>query len=282
MKVLITGARGMLGRSLGEVLPEHGFEVVGLSRSELDVVDRAAVAERLDEHAPDIVIQCAAYTGVDAAEDDPVGAFGVNAEGARNVAVACQRRGTLFVYPSTDYVFGGESADPRGPDDRVGPLNVYGESKLAGEAAAREAGRWLIVRTSWLYGEGGRNFVDTISELGRQKKEIRVVSDQVGLPTWSGSLSHIFARLLKTNALGTFHAADAGKPLCWYDFARNVLDIQGIETVTVPVTSDEYGARARRPHFSVLDCSKTERTIGEKMPRRDASLAEFLSRKQSD
>lgn len=277
MRVLITGGGGMLARSLAVELPRQGMEVVGLSRQSLDVLDADSVERQLDVHEPDAVIQCAAYTRVDDAEDERDLAFRVNADGAGIVASACQRRDILFVYPSTDYVFGGESSTPSSPEDAPAPVNTYGESKLAGEAAARSADRSLIVRTSWLYGHGGRNFVDTISDLAGKNREIKVVADQVGLPTWTGSLAYVFGRLLKAGAVGTFHAADAGEPVCWHDFARTVLEIQKIDTVILPVTSEEYGAKARRPRFSVLDCSKTERTIGENMPRRDASLAEFLS-----
>lgn len=277
MRVLITGAGGMLAHSLGPELRGQGMEVEALDREGLDVEDRQAIEKVLDRVNPDAVVQCAAYTGVDSAEDEPERAYRLNAEAAGHMVDACQRRGALFVYPSSDYVFDGESAEPYDPDDDVAPLNVYGASKAAGEKEARRANRHLIVRTSWLYGSGGRNFVKTISRIAAERGVIKVVDDQVGLPTWTGSLSYIIARLLKVGAIGTFHAADAGAPICWYDFAREILEFQGIEAVVTPVSSDEFGARARRPRFSILDCAKTERMLGEKLPTRDASLTEYLS-----
>lgn len=278
MKVLVTGAGGMLGQALVRELRGQGEEVVGLSRSRLDVLDHAAVETALKEYRPNVVVQCAAYTAVDKAENAQEEAFLLNAASTENIAQACQRWGALLVYPSTDYVFSGELGRPYAPTDPVDPINVYGASKVAGEQAARLIPDHLIVRTSWLYGRGGRNFVDIISEIAASRKSLQVVSDQVGLPTWTGSLSYVIGRLLKVGAVGTFHAADAGEPLCWYEFARRVVKLRGLDpTVILPTSSEEYGALARRPRSSILDCTETEQVIGEPLPNRETSLVEYIA-----
>ena len=185
MKLLITGGSGMLARAVVSELLRRGHEVDAPPRSVLDVTDQAAFCARILQMEPDAVIQCAAYTAVDLAEEQEAEAFRVNAGATAAAASACHKIGAALVYPSTDYVFSGESRRPYRPDDATDPVNAYGRSKLAGEAAAKEAGRWLVVRTSWLYGAGGRNFVDTIRTLAGERDRLEVVDDQVGRPTWT-------------------------------------------------------------------------------------------------
>ena len=276
MKVLVTGAGGMLARALVPRLEEAGHEVVPLNRAALDVTEEATVASVVQRIEPEVVIQCAAYTNVDGAEKDEAGAFLLNAEATSHVGRVCQKIGAVLVYPSTDYVFSGESEQPYQTTDPISPLNAYGRSKAAGEEAARQA-KALIVRTSWLYGFGGRNFVETISRLAAEREELRIVADQVGLPTWTSSLSGVIVQLLKVRALGTFHAADGVEAVSWYQFAQEILDFRGLKTKTVPVSSASYGAAAKRPRYSVLDCTSTEEVIGAKMPVRKAALAEYIS-----
>ena len=276
MKVMVTGAGGMLGQALVRELQAGSEKVVGFTRAELDVTKRYQVEKAIQSHCPDAVVQCAAYTAVDSAESDSENAFLLNATAAGYVAEACQRIGCLFVYPSTDYVFGGISAVPFRPDDPVAPQNVYGQSKAAGEEQARHAAESLIVRTSWLYGRGGKNFVQTIVDLSADRSTLKIVDDQVGLPTWTGSLAATIARLLKVRAVGTFHAADSGEGVSWYGFATEILARIGARTQLVPISSEEFGAQAPRPAYSVLDCSDTEELLGVSMLARENSLAEYL------
>lgn len=276
MKILVTGARGMLAATLVPTLRERGHRVVALDRESLDVTDPDAVRASVEAERLDAVIQCAAYTAVDAAESDEETAVRVNAEAARHVARACQRTGALFVYPSTDYVFPGNGSRPYRPGDPTAPVNAYGRSKLAGEVAAREAGRTLVVRTSWLYGAGGSNFVDTIGRLARERDRIEVVDDQVGRPTWTGSLAEMIGELVEAGATGTFHASDGGEPVSWFGFAREIVALRGAGTVLVPVSSGAFPRPAPRPAFSVLDCSHTESRIGRTLRDWKGSLARYL------
>lgn len=276
MKVLVTGAGGMLARALVPELERRGHRVVALGRGALDVTDEAAVSARVAAERPDAVVQCAAYTAVDRAEEEEEAAHRVNAAAAGHVARACDRTGALFVYPSSDYVFPGDAARPYRPGDPTGPLNAYGRSKLAGEAAAREAGRALVVRTSWLYGEGGPNFVDTISRLGRERDVLQVVDDQLGRPTWTGSLARTISELMEARAEGILHAADAGEPVTWYGFAREVLARRGIAARVEPVPSSAFPRPAPRPRYSVLDCSETEAVLGRPLPRWQDALERYL------
>lgn len=276
MRVLITGGGGMLAQALAPALRNQDHEVLSLRRAELDITDSAAVAKTIRGYSPDVVVQCAAYTAVDAAESDHEDAFRVNAEATGHVARECQRVGGLFVYPSTDYVFPGVAMHPYRPDDPTGPINAYGRSKLAGEQAALEAGTALIVRTSWLYGAGGGNFVDTISRLARERDHIEVVSDQRGRPTWTISLASALTRLIEMRAAGIFHVTDVGEPVTWFELAREILRIQGLDRAIVPISTAAFGRPARRPPFSVLDCSKTEGVLQYALRHWRDSLSAYL------
>jgi dTDP-4-dehydrorhamnose reductase len=279
VRVLVTGARGMLARALLRELERRGHEVVGLGRDALDVTDADAVERAVREWAPDVVVQCAAYTRVDDAETDEATAFAVNAEGTRNVARACRVIGARLVYPSTDYVFDGRATSPYRPDHPPAPLNAYGRSKLAGEAAAREAGDWIIARTSWLYGAGGRNFVSTILRRAMEGTPLRVVDDQRGTPTWTGTLAVTLAGLLEADVpSGIYHTTGRGETT-WYGFAREALRLAGIDADIVPVPTEAFPTPARRPRYSVLDCSSTEAVVGPLPDWREAlakALAEAL------
>lgn len=276
MRVLVTGAGGMLAQALVPELERRGHRVVALDRAALDVTDEEAVSARVAAERPDAVVQCAAYTAVDRAEEEEEAAHRVNAAAAGHVARACDRTGACFVYPSSDYVFPGDAARPYRPDDPTGPLNAYGRSKLAGETAARGAERALVVRTSWLYGQGGPNFVDTISHLARERDVLRVVDDQLGRPTWTGSLARTISELMEARAEGIFHAADAGEPVTWYGFAREILTRREIDARVEPVPSSAFPRPAPRPRYSVLDCSKTEAVLGRPLPRWPDALDLYL------
>jgi dTDP-4-dehydrorhamnose reductase len=250
---VVTGAAGMLGREVVDLLRGDGSEVRALTRADLDVVDgracRAAVA------GADVVVNCAATTAVDAAESDEAGAFAVNATGARNLAVAAAAAGARLVQVSTDYVFDGRASTPYRVDDATGPLSAYGRTKLAGEWAAASAdARALVVRTSWLYGEHGGCFPRTVVRLGRERGALSVVDDQVGQPTWTADVARVLRDLVLAAApAGTYHATAAGRA-SWFEFAGAVLASAGLGHVDVePVGSAQHPTAATRPGFSVLD-----------------------------
>jgi dTDP-4-dehydrorhamnose reductase len=252
----------MLAQALVRALRERETDIVALSRAQLDVTDPAAVRRLLEAHRPRIVIQCAAFTRVDDAESDPALAFRVNAEGAANVAAACHQVGARFIYPSTDYVFNGESDEPYQPDSPPAPINVYGQSKLAGEQATRACSDHLIVRTSWLYGAGGRNFVRTVVDKLRRRETLRVVDDQRGSPTWSPDLAGALIALAQAEPpAGVYHFCNAGNA-SWYEVAREVAQTMGAEPGIAACKTGDYPSLARRPLNSVLDCSSTASLIG--------------------
>lgn len=273
--ILVTGAGGLLAHAVRHEFERRGHDVTALDRAALDVTDEAKVRDAVFDLRPDVVLHCAAYTRVDDAEREEDRAFLVNATAAGHVARACRDAGARFVYPSTDYVFDGTSATPYTPTDPTNPIGAYGRSKLAGEAAAREAGDYLIARTSWLYGAGGPNFVATMIERAREGQPLRVVDDQRGSPTWTGTLARALADLLEARApSGVYHIANRGETT-WYGLARDALRLAGIDAKLMPVPSDEFPRPAPRPAYSVLDVAATEAVIGEIAGWREA-LAEFL------
>lgn len=276
MKILVTGGGGMLARTLVPELRRRGHEVEAPPRSELDVTDGAALCARILQMRPGAVIQCAAFTAVDAAEEREAEAYQVNAEATANAASACHKIGAALVYPSTDYVFAGDARAPYGPEQPTDPLNAYGRTKRAGELAAREAGRWMIVRTSWLYGRGGPNFVDTIRRLAGERDRLEVVDDQVGRPTWTGTLARGIAGLIEGGAEGIMHLTDQGDPASWWEVAREVVRGIGADAEVVPVSSAHFPRPARRPGYSVLDCSATQEVLGETLPEWREVLAGYL------
>jgi dTDP-4-dehydrorhamnose reductase len=276
MRLLITGAGGMLAQALRRELLARGHEVVALDRAALDITDAAAVASAIGAHRPEAVIQCAAYTRVDDAEREEDAAHRVNAEATGHLARACRAAGTRLIYPSTDYVFDGRATRPYTPAAPTNPIGAYGRSKLAGELAAREAEDFLVVRTSWLYGAGGKNFVATILERARRGEALRVVADQYGSPTWTGSLARTIAELIERQApAGVYHATNRGETT-WHGLATEALRVAGVEAEITPVTTAEFPRPAPRPAYSVLDCTATEAVVGELAGWREA-LAEALA-----
>jgi dTDP-4-dehydrorhamnose reductase len=260
--IFVTGAAGMLGQ---DVVSAAGDGVVALSRADLDVTDAGAAREALD--GADVVINCAAWTDVDGAEEHAQEALAVNREGARNVAAAARR----VVYVSTDYVFDGAKRAPYVESDPTAPLQSYGRSKLAGELATAEANpRHFIVRSSWLFGAGGGNFVETMLRLGGERDELRVVDDQVGCPTFTGHLAEAIVALARTEDYGIHHLAGAGA-CSWYQFAREIFDRSGVECQVEPCTTDEYPLPARRPAWSVLGSER-----GRSLPPWQEGLDAYL------
>jgi dTDP-4-dehydrorhamnose reductase len=266
LRWVVTGAGGLLGRDVVESLRGNGSaDVIGLDRGALDVSDAAACARAVV--GADVVVNCAAYTAVDAAETHPAAAFAVNAEGVAHLAAAAEAVGARFVHVSTDYVFDGPATTPYRVDDVAEPTSVYGRSKLAGERAVAALGSAaLVLRTAWLYGRHGNCFPRTMVRLARERGELSVVDDQVGSPTWSVDVARVVRDLVLAAApAGTYHATSAERT-SWWGFARAVLESAGLGDVPVrAVSSAEFPTAARRPGFSVLDTASLAR-VGVEAP----------------
>lgn len=275
MKVLITGAGGQLGRELAELLPARGHDAVALDRRALDVSDARSVADAVDEHAPDLVANAAAYTNVDRCEEEQDLAYGINALGPRNLAQACERRGCDLLHVSTNYVFAGDEARPYEPFDPPRPLSVYGRTKLAGEEhVMRLTNRWYVVRTAGVYG-AGHNFVRTMLRVAGQRDRLQVKDDEFVSPTNARDLAEGIAGVIEGGDYGLYHLTNAGS-CSWYEFAREIFRLSGVEVEVVPVPSSEYPLPAPRPANGVLS------STGSPVLRhwREA-LAEYLEREKA-
>ncbi|MFN2385208.1 MAG: dTDP-4-dehydrorhamnose reductase [Thermoanaerobaculia bacterium] len=278
-RVLITGAGGMLGSDLVPVLAGAGCDVFARPRSDLDITREEDVAAAFRDVRPDVVVNCAAYTRVDAAEEDPR-AFEVNVAGVRRLAQFCLRHSARFVQISTDFVFDGEKGAPYAEADPTNPLSAYGRSKSQGEEIALQVPAGLVVRTSWLFGFGGWNFIEAIlKQVEDGKTSLRVVEDQRGKPTATPDLAQAILALLLTGAVGIYHFANRGE-VSWHDFAREILRLWGREDVAVdPIASDSLSRRARRPAYSVLDTAKYENLTGQPIRHFRDPLAEYLHKR---
>jgi dTDP-4-dehydrorhamnose reductase len=277
MRLLVTGGAGMLGQAVATAATRLGHDVVALSRAELDVTDADHVRRVIAAAEPRAVINCAAWTDVDGAETAEAAATAVNGEGAGNVARAAAETGARLVHVSTDYVFDGAKSAPWVESDPVGPIGAYGRSKLAGEEeVAAAGGEHAIVRSAWLFGAGGRNFVDTMLALGGEHDEVSVVTDQVGSPTWTGHLAEAVIELAERRGdVGIFHAAGAGA-CSWYELAVEVFDRAGVRCRVLPTTAERYARPAPRPSYSVLG---TERDAAPILPPWQKGVAAYLSEK---
>ncbi|MED3931033.1 dTDP-4-dehydrorhamnose reductase [Priestia megaterium] len=252
-KVLITGANGQLGKELVELFTEKGFEVYGFGRDKMDITNQVQVQEIIGAVKPDIVIHSAAHTKVDLAESEPDQAFLINAYGTRNVAVAAEAVGAKFVYVSTDYVFDGTTNKPYNEFSPTSPLGVYGKSKLAGEQFVRDFhSKFFIVRTSWVYGKYGVNFVKTMLKLGEERKELSVVSDQIGCPTYTLDLANAILELINSEKYGIYHISNSGS-CSWYELAKEIFKEAKMEIKVIPCTTAEFPRPAARPAYSVLE-----------------------------
>lgn len=282
-KVLIIGPSGQLGADLVRVFrKKDGYDVVAAGRPEIDLCDRHSVFNAVSNHAPDIVINAAGQTDVEGCEYDASHAMLLNAEGAGCVADACAEAGSVCVYVSSDYVFDGKKGRPYTETDECGPLNAYGVSKLEGERLVRGGSeRHFIIRTSSLFGPGvllkrGRNFVETMIMLAEGGRRIRVVDDQVMSPTYTRDLAPKIAELLEEGDYGTYHITNSGE-CSWYRFGLAVFDAAGLSPEVIPVTSEEYGARAKRPKYSVLDNQKLESRGIKGLRRWEEALKDYVS-----
>ncbi|ASQ89965.1 dTDP-4-dehydrorhamnose reductase [Prosthecochloris sp. GSB1] len=285
MNILVTGSRGQLGSEIERLSGrQKGVEFRFTDISELDIADRGAVERFCDRHRVGAIINCAAYTAVDKAEEEPEAAFRVNRDAAGVLAAVASSRDALLVHVSTDYVFGGVSCRPYREHDTADPLGIYGRSKWEGELAVREtASSWMIVRTSWLYSSFGSNFVRTMERLGAERESLNVVFDQVGSPTYAadlaGALLHILEHRDRTRHYAeTYHYSNEG--VCsWYDLAWAVMKLKGFDCRVRPVPSHEYPTPARRPHYSVLDKGKIKSDWKLDIPHWYDSLEKMLGKR---
>ncbi|AEH46351.1 dTDP-4-dehydrorhamnose reductase [Parageobacillus thermoglucosidasius] len=253
MKVVVTGANGQLGQELVRQLQQTNFELYPFTKSELDITNESIVNEVITKIEPDIIINAAAYTKVDQAEIEEETAYLVNAFGQRNLVVAAEKVGAKICYISTDYVFDGSSMIPYREYDRTNPLGVYGKSKLVGEELTKSlCSRYFIVRTAWVYGEFGQNFVKTMLRLAKEKEEIHVVNDQIGSPTYTVDLARFIIDLVQTDKFGIYHCTNSGS-CSWYEFATAIFEESNINVKVNPITTEQLPRPAARPKYSVLD-----------------------------
>lgn len=289
MKILITGASGQLGYDVVNELNKRGHNTIGtdIALSEklpivtLDITDEDAVSKTVAEINPDAVIHCAAWTAVDAAEDEEnrQKVFAINENGTSNLAKACRDIDCKMLYISTDYVFNGQGNTPWQADCKdYAPLNVYGDSKLKGELAVFETlDKYFIVRIAWVFGKNGNNFIKTMLNIGKKYDTLRVVNDQIGTPTYTFDLARLLADMVETDKYGYYHATNEGGYISWYDFACEIFRQAGYDTKIIPVTTAEYGlSKAARPFNSRLDKSKLAANGFEPLPDWKDALARYL------
>ena len=291
MKVLVTGTSGQLGFDVMEELMRRGYEAIGADRAEtdasfehvvLDITDKEKVFEIIESIKPDVIVHCAAWTNVDAAEEPENLAVvrAVNVDGTRNLAEAAKRVDAKFVYISTDYVFDGQGKRPWQPDDKnYAPLNVYGQSKLDGELeVSRILDKYFIVRIAWVFGRNGKNFIKTMIEVGKKHDVVRVVDDQIGTPTYTVDLARLLVDMIETDKYGYYHATNEGGYISWADFTEEIYKQAGMSTKVERVTTEEYGlSKARRPFNSRLDKSKLVENGFKPLPSWQDAVARFIT-----
>ncbi len=276
MKVLVTGAKGQLGTDLMNELEKRGIEGIGVDVQEMDITDAKACRSVIKASGADAVIHCAAYTAVDAAEDNIELCRRINGEGTRNVAQACKEADVKLMYISTDYVFDGQGTRPWEPDDERHPLNVYGQTKYEGELAVEElSDKYFIVRIAWVFGVAGKNFIKTMLRLGKERGAVSVVDDQIGSPTYTYDLARLLVDMIQTDKYGRYHATNEG--LCsWYEFAKEIFRQAGMDVPVTPVSSDAFPAKATRPSNSRLNKEKLSENGFERLPAWQDALGRFL------
>ncbi len=280
MKVLVTGANGQLGYDVLKELASRGHEAVGTDIGEMDITDAQSVARAMEKILPQAVIHCAAWTAVDAAEDNAERVRLVNAKGTENIARECKKLGCKMMYISTDYVFCGQGEEPLNPDcTEFSPLNVYGKTKLEGELAVREnLSKFFIVRIAWVFGKNGGNFVKTMLKLGKTHAFLKVVNDQIGTPTYTCDLARLLVDMIETEKYGCYHATNGGGYISWYDFAVEIFRQAGYSTRVIPVSTAEYGlSKAARPYNGRLDKSKLAACGFTPLPDWRDALKRYLS-----
>ena len=291
MKVLVTGVGGQLGYDVMNELARRGYEAVGSDILEtvdadyayvqMDITDKVQVSNLISEIKPDAVVHCAAWTAVDAAEDEEniAKVKAINVDGTRYIAQACKSADCKMVYISTDYVFDGQGTEPWEADCKeYAPLCVYGQTKLDGELAVSQTlDKYFIVRIAWVFGVNGKNFIKTMLNVGKKYPEVRVVSDQIGTPTYTYDLARLLVDMIETDKYGYYHATNEGGYISWYDFTCEIFRQAGYDTKVTPVTTEEYGiSKAKRPFNSRLDKSKLTEKDFELLPTWQDALSRYL------
>ncbi|MGC9101153.1 MAG: dTDP-4-dehydrorhamnose reductase [Caldisericum sp.] len=276
MKIIILGAKGQLGREFEEYLKEKA-EIHSFSHSELDVLNQELVIKKFQEIKPDVVINCSAYTKVDKAEEDKEECIRVNAEGAKNVSYASYKVGAKVIYFSTDYVFDGEKGSSYTELDSPNPLSTYGRSKLLGEIYTKDHNpNFLILRISWLYGIYGRNFVKTIINKAKKEKELRIVNDQIGSPTYTLDVVKQTWKLIQMDKVGLYHSANQGETT-WHEFTKRIIEKLNLNVKIYPIKMEEYPVLAQRPKYSALDNYLLKLGGINMMGDWESALSEFLT-----
>lgn len=276
MKVLVTGVKGQLGYDVVNELEKRGLEAVGVDIDEMDITDAVSVDKVIKETSPDAVIHCAAYTAVDAAEDNVELCRKVNADGTANIAKVCKELDIKMMYISTDYVFDGQGERPWEPDDERHPLNVYGQTKYEGEVAVTDAlDKYFIVRIAWVFGVNGKNFIKAILNKAKTVDTLTVVNDQFGSPTYTYDLARLLVDMIQTEKYGFYHATNEG--ICtWYEFACEIIRQAGMDAKVLPVSADQYPAKAKRPTNSRMSKEKLTENGFEKLPTWQDALKRYL------
>jgi dTDP-4-dehydrorhamnose reductase len=276
MKVFVTGVKGQLGFDVVNELKKRGHEAVGVDIDEMDITDKDSVNRVIRAAAPDAVIHCAAYTAVDAAEENEEVCRNVNAKGTEYIAGVCRELDIKMMYISTDYVFNGQGDRPWEPDDEREPLNVYGQTKYEGELAVEEnISKYFIVRIAWVFGVNGKNFIKTMLNLGKTHDKLTVVADQTGSPTYTYDLARLLADMIETEKYGRYHATNEG--LCtWYEFACEIFKQAGMDVKVEPVSSDQYPAKAKRPSNSRMNKDKLEENGFLRLPSWQDAIKRYL------
>lgn len=276
MKVLVTGVKGQLGHDVVDECAKRGIETVGVDVEEMDITDAQVVERVIKESNVDAVIHCAAYTAVDAAEDNIDLCRKVNANGTENIAKVCKELDIKMMYISTDYVFNGQGEHAWEADDEREPLNVYGLTKYEGELAVENnLSKYFIVRIAWVFGVNGNNFIKTMLRLGKERGAVSVVDDQIGSPTYTYDLAVLLVDMIKTEQYGRYHATNEG--LCsWYDFACEIFKQAGLDVSVTPVDSSAFPVKATRPHNSRMSKDKLEEMGFHRLPTWQDALGRYL------
>lgn len=281
MKILVTGVKGQLGYDVVNECQKRGYDAIGVDVEEMDITNPEAVDRVIAEANPDAVIHCAAWTAVDAAEDEDniPKVRAINAGGTQNIATVCKELGCKLIYISTDYVFDGQGTKPWEPDEKdYQPLNVYGQTKLEGELAVTNTlEKYFIVRIAWVFGVNGKNFIRTMLNVGKTHDTVRVVNDQIGTPTYTYDLARLLVDMTESEKYGYYHATNEGGYISWYDFTCEIYRQAGYTTKVIPVTTAEYGlSKAKRPFNSRLDKSKLVEAGFQSLPDWRNALARYL------
>lgn len=276
MKVFVTGVKGQLGFDVVNELEKRGHEALGVDIEDMDITDKESVNRVIRQAAPEAVIHCAAYTAVDAAEDNAALCRKVNGDGTKNIVQVCHDLDIKMMYISTDYVFDGQGTRPWEPEDDRQPLNVYGETKYEGELAVEEnLSKYFIVRIAWVFGVNGKNFIKTMLNLGRTRDRITVVDDQIGSPTYTYDLACLLVDMIETDQYGHYHATNEG--LCsWYEFACEIFRQARMHVEVVPVSSAEFPSKAKRPSNSRMSKDKLEEHGFDRLPAWQDALSRYL------